>query len=354
MSPPLIFVTGSTGFIGAHVVSQALTAGFRVRLSVRKEAQIDNLRKLFSNHATSVDFIVISDFTSPDRFGKALEDVTYVFHLASPMPGKGSDFETDYLQPAVQGTIALLDAAKKVDTIKRVILVSSLLALIPLEAMATGKFTAKGKKPPHSNPFGSDDLQEGLNHSIPVDPKMPFPDDPNTSGGMKYHASKLLAHRASLEWASANNPSFHTITLHPSFVFGHNLTQTSADALDGTNAMLWGCLHSPKPFIPMTSVDVRDVAAAHLKALEVQVGRTADVEEFMITAGPKQHWTWGEVAEFVREKYPSLDVKLEGPFEEPPKVDTSRAEEILGMKWRSMEDTVGSFLDQQMELRAQL
>ncbi|KZM21600.1 catalytic [Ascochyta rabiei] len=337
MSPPLIFVTGATGFIGAHVVSQALAAGFRVRLSVRKEVQIDNLRKLFSGHATSVDFTVISDFASPDGFGKALEDVTYVFHLASPMPGTGSDFETDYLQPAVQGTIALLDAANKVDTIKRVILVSSLLALIPLEAMTTGKFNVKG-----------------LNRSISVDPKMSFPDDPVASGGMKYHASKILAHRASLEWASANNPSFHTITLHPSFVFGRNLTQTSADALDGTNAMLWGCLHSPKPFIPMTSVDVRDVAAAHLKALDVQVGKKSDVEEFMLTAGPKQNWTWGQVAEFAREKYPSFDVKLQGPFEEPPRVDTARAEGTLGLKWRSMEDTVGSFLDQQMELRAQL
>jgi hypothetical protein len=64
------------------------------------------------------------------------------------MPGKGSDFKSDYLEPAVQGTIALLDAAKEIESIKRIVVVSSLLALIPVDALATGKFAAKGNKLP--------------------------------------------------------------------------------------------------------------------------------------------------------------------------------------------------------------
>jgi nucleoside-diphosphate-sugar epimerase len=183
---------------------------------------------------------------------------------------------------------------------------------------------------------------------------MAFPEDATSSGGQKYHVSKILAHRATLEWVQTNKPSFGLVTLHPSFVFGRNITQTSAEELDGTNAMLWGCLHSRKPFIPASSVDVRDVALAHLKALDVETGSAGEAQEFILSAGPKQNWTWGQVAEFVRSKYPALDVELEGPFEEPPKVDTQKAENVLGMKWKSMEDTVGSFLDQQMELRAQL
>lgn len=174
------------------------------------------------------------------------------------------------------------------------------------------------------------------------------------SGGQKYHVSKILAHRGTLEWVRTNKPSFGLVTLHPSFVFGRNITQTSAEGLDGTNAMLWGCLHSPKPFIPLSAVDVRDVALAHLKALEVKTEAGEGVEEFLLSAGPKDHWTWGQVAEFVRSKYPALDFKLEGPFEEPPEVNTNRAETVLGIKWKSMEDTVASFLDQQVELRAQL
>lgn len=148
MSQPLIFITGATGFIGSHVVSQSLAAGYKVRLSVRKEEQIKTLRKIFSKDLANLDFAIISDFASPKNFSKTLEDVTHIFHLASPMPGKGVDFHKEYLEPAVQGTIALLNAAKKVDTIKRIVIVSSLLAFIPLDALATGKFTAKGKNFP--------------------------------------------------------------------------------------------------------------------------------------------------------------------------------------------------------------
>lgn len=153
MSQPLIFITGATGFIGAHVVTQTLSAGYHVRLSVRKEAQISNLRKLFSAHSANLDFVVVSDFTSTGAFDKALHGVTYIFHLASPMPGTGHDFQNDYVKPAVDGTIALLNAAKTVDTVTRVVIVSSLLALVPLDALVTGKFTAKGASPsPSPNP----------------------------------------------------------------------------------------------------------------------------------------------------------------------------------------------------------
>lgn len=183
---------------------------------------------------------------------------------------------------------------------------------------------------------------------------MSFPDDPKASSGLKYHASKILAHRATLDWASKHHPHFNIITLHPSFVFGRNLTQSSADALDGTNAMLWGTLHSPKPPIPMSAVDVRDVASAHLKALNIKAGNAEEIEEFILNAGEKEGWKWDSVADFVKKKYEIVDVQLEGPFDKSPSVDTQRAEKVLGMKWKSMEDTVSSFLDQQVELRSLL
>jgi UDP-glucose 4-epimerase len=144
MSQFLVFITGSTGFIGSHVVLQTLDAGYKVRLSVRKESQIEGLKKLFSNHINNVDFVVIPDLSISSAFDSALKDVEYVFHLASPMPGKGNDFKKEYLGPAVQGTTAILDAAKKVSTIKRVVIVSSMLALVPLDALVTGKMSAKG------------------------------------------------------------------------------------------------------------------------------------------------------------------------------------------------------------------
>ncbi|KAJ0163984.1 putative uncharacterized oxidoreductase [Colletotrichum tanaceti] len=358
MSRSLVFITGATGFIGGHVVAQTLEAGYRVRLSVRKESQINSLKELFAGHEAELDFAVIPDFAKPGAFGQALQGAEHVFHLASPLPWKGSDFKTDYLGPAVEGTIALLDAAKATPTIKRVVVMSSVLSLIPLKAPESGQFTAKGKKkdslsPCYSLPL-SLSLSEGANPSIPVDPDMEFPSDPFANGGLKYHASKILAHRAVLEWVPENRPDFHVVTLNPAFVFGRNLHQKSHDQIDGTNAVLWQSLFSETPVVPMAPVDVRDVALAHLKALGLEIDEEHSVQEFLLSASKAAGWDWERVVSFARAKYPSLDIKLKGPYDEPPTVETKRAAELLGMQWRSMEDTMSSFLDQQVALRSQL
>ncbi|GKT66922.1 NAD dependent epimerase/dehydratase [Colletotrichum tofieldiae] len=338
MSQSLIFITGATGFIGSHVVSQTLEAGYHVRLSVRRESQINSLKKVFSEYTARLTFVVIPDLAEPGAFNEVLRGVEYVFHIASPMPGKGSDFKQDYLGPAKNGTIALLDAAKTTPTIKSVIIVSSLLALLPLDAILTGNFSGK----------------EGSNPSILIDPDMEFPSDPWASAGLKYHASKVLAHRAVLEWVPKNEPNYSVITLHPSFVFGRNLTQTSADGIDGTNAMLWESFFSEKPSVPMAPVDVRDVALAHLRALNLDVNRQSNVQEFLLSAPEAGGWKWERVVEFVNEKYPDLKIQLKGPFGEIPKLEAKRATELLGIKWRNMEDTISSFLDHQLELKSQL
>jgi nucleoside-diphosphate-sugar epimerase len=175
------------------------------------------------------------------------------------------------------------------------------------------------------------------------------------SGGLKYHASKILAHRATLDWVAANKPPFVVVTLHPSFVFGRNLSQTSPDGIDGTNAMLWGTLYSETPLVPAIAVDVRDVARAHVRVLDANFeGKNNEVQEFLISASEKDGWSWTNVAKFVKNKYPSLGTKFEGSFDAPPSIETPRAENILGLKWKTMEDTIASFLDHQIELRAQL
>ncbi|KAK2057333.1 NAD dependent epimerase/dehydratase [Colletotrichum caudatum] len=296
MSQPLIFITGATGFIGSHVVSQALEADYRVRLSVRKGSQISRLKEVFANHTAKLDFVVIPDLAKPGAFKQALRDTDYVFHIASPMPGAGDDFKADYLAPAEQ---------------------------------------------------------EGSSASIPIDRDVEFPDDPQTSAGLKYQASKILAHRSVLEWAPKNKPSFTIVTLHPSFVFGRNLTQTSGDGIDGTNGMLWKSLFSEKPIVPMVAVDVRDVALAHLRALDLDVKEQSTVQEFVLSS-PDAGWEWDRVVEFTREEYPHLDIQLKGPFEKVSKGKADRATKLLGIQWRTMEETVASFLDHQVELKAQL
>ena len=72
-----------------------------------------------------------------------------------------------------------------------------------------------------------------------------------------------------------------------------------------------------------------------------------------MSARKEDGWSWTDIARFVKEKYPSLGTKLEGQFPPPPTTGGSRAEDILGIKFRKMEDTVSYFLDHQLELKAQ-
>lgn len=132
MSPTKVYVTGATGFIGSHVVKAALEIGYHVRLSVRKQSQIQDLKDLFPSDHAKLEFEEIPDITKPDAFHNSFDGVEYIFHLASPMPGKGDDFQADYVDPAVKGTNAILNAAKQSPSVKRVVITSSLLALVPL------------------------------------------------------------------------------------------------------------------------------------------------------------------------------------------------------------------------------
>lgn len=128
MSAPIVLVTGSTGFIGAQVALAALQAGYHVRLSVRRESQIDALRQAFHEFTDTLEFVVVPDYTASGAFDDALKDAQYVIHLASPLAIPGEDL----LTPAVKGTTSVLESAHRIASIKKVVITASVASLIPL------------------------------------------------------------------------------------------------------------------------------------------------------------------------------------------------------------------------------
>ncbi|KAK3369402.1 hypothetical protein B0T24DRAFT_707930 [Lasiosphaeria ovina] len=333
-----IFVTGASGFIGSQVVLDALQAGHRLRLSVRRESQIGELQQRFAAHASQLEFVVVADLGDSAALRAALaDDVEYVIHIASPMPGGGDDFQIGYLRPAVQGTEAMLDAAEAAPAVKRLVIMSSLLALLPVGATRVPAY----------------EIKAGSNLSIPVDKDMVFPPGP-AGHGLKYCASKVLAHRATLEWRAAHQPRFTLVTVHPTFVGGRDMAQTDAAAPRGATAFLLNSLATPPPggpVVPASLVDVRDVSLGVLRSLDLKV----DVSSGAVTEAlmPGEPTTWDAITDFVRAEYPQIEVKLQGPFDAPFTADGGRIQQELGIKkWRPMEEIVSSILDQQLELRA--
>lgn len=140
-----VFITGATGFIGSHVAKSTLAAGYRVRLSIRKAEQQETLEKILAPHAENAEFLVVPDLSNADALRDALKGVDYVFHLASPMPGKGSDIKTDYVEPAERNTLAILEAAQAQQaSIKKVVITASVLSLMPLGSLAYPEFSVAG------------------------------------------------------------------------------------------------------------------------------------------------------------------------------------------------------------------
>ncbi|KAJ3776659.1 hypothetical protein FB446DRAFT_601203, partial [Lentinula raphanica] len=87
-------VTGATGFIGSHVVTQLLAKGYRVRAAARSAPK---LQKIFPN-ASNLEIVEIPTLTSD--YTESLKGVDAVIHMAAELFSKNSSgdqiFEAGY------------------------------------------------------------------------------------------------------------------------------------------------------------------------------------------------------------------------------------------------------------------
>ncbi|KAJ5614607.1 dihydroflavonal-4-reductase [Penicillium herquei] len=330
MSKSLVFITGATGFIGSHVVASTLQAGYRVRLSVRKAEQEPLVRSRYPEYNDDIEVVVLPDLSKPEAFSEALHDVDYIFHLASPMPGRGEDIHRDYVDPAVNATLSILHAAQAFKQIKKVIIVSSVLALTPADAVIAQDVSAKDNT--------------GLPN--PVDLDAAFPEG-FAGHALKYSASKIKAHEATRDFLVNNTPHYNLITFHPVFVLGDSMIQQGVEDPSGMNGLFWMSMFSEKPQMANAWVHVLDVADAHVKALETDIETG---KEFILS---RPVVSWDEAAAYVNEKYPALGCKLQGPFQGGWTVDTTAADQTFGLKWRSESAIIDDVVKQQLGFRAQ-
>ncbi|KAF7590862.1 hypothetical protein BBP40_002276 [Aspergillus hancockii] len=330
MSASLVFVTGASGFIGCATALEALKAGYRLRLSVRKEAQISRIKSVLSSYLNQLDFVVLPDITKPSAFSGHLDGVDYVLHIASPLPS-GTD-KDDYFPGAVDGTMAILSEAAKVPSIKRVIITSSIASLMPLGG------------PPSDHPIS--EHVEGWNTTISADLPV-FDSSSNPHPMLLYQASKLLALQAAESFTSTHHLPFDMVTIHPSFVCGPNILQSSAAEVGGSSGMLYSAIMSgnaPADSSILTLVHIQDVAEAHVKALNPRVppGR------YLLSApgGVK----WSDIVAILKGKFQEVGWKLREESDGRGwAVDVSKAEKELGFNPRGLEKIVHDTVDFQLQ-----
>ncbi|OGE55284.1 hypothetical protein PENARI_c004G04769 [Penicillium arizonense] len=324
MSKGLIFITGATGFIGSATAAEALKAGYQLRICLRKPSE--HLQSVLSEYKNQIEFVTVPDLTSETAFDDKLNGVDYVLHLASPLT-HGTNKET-YFIPAVKATTLLLKAAAKVPSIKKVVVTSSIAALIPMTGIPAGGV-----------------IKEDNDWDFSVDENGSFedPQDPAGTPMRLYRASKLLANNATWDFWATTKPHYALVTLHPAFVFGHNLMQTSAEEVaTGSNGLLWSLVMQGNP-AGSNGVHIQDVAEAHIKVLDPEI---PDGSKYLL-AGPMA--TGSEIASIVKKLYPDSGAKITEDIQlSPMPVDTAKAEAELGIQWRSWEAMVKEVMDQQL------
>ncbi|KAM0321920.1 hypothetical protein ACHAQA_009817 [Verticillium albo-atrum] len=339
MSAQLLVITGVSGHVGFRVLAEALGRGNRVRAVIRKSEQSENIKNTDSvkPYVAQLEFAVVPDLLLPGAFDTTLQGATEVIHVASPLPGGGDNYKRDLIEPAVNATVGILESALKVPSIKRVVITSSIAALLTWEYITspdmTRVFTVRDSYIP------------------------PGPDTPFENSMQAYAASKASAFVATERFIEEKKPAFDIVNILPSMVIGKNeLNRTREQVASGSNATALGVLLTSKSDMPAlgVSVHVNDVAKAHLDALNpALVGH----RNYLCSSGGLEGTTWEQAKEIAKQHF-SKEVDdgtlpLAGGLPSRPiRLDSSETEKAFGWKFADFEEQVKSLVEQYLELPA--
>ena len=233
-----VLVTGSSGFIGSHCVRELLARGYRVRGTMRSLEREPRLRAALSKHVDTSRFeLVEANLMEDAGWPEAMKGCRFVLHVASPVPSKPPKHEDELIVPARDGTLRVLRAAAKAG-VERVVLTSSIAAV------------AEGH---------------------PRDPTRVFTEEDwsNLEGEVSaYDKSKTLAERAAWDFVR-NLPIDRPMELsviNPGLVLGPLLEADYSVSVEAIRKLM----RKEYPGVPRLgwpTVDVRDVADAHIAAM---------------------------------------------------------------------------------------
>ncbi len=328
-----VLVTGGNGYIASWLVKYLLEDGIDVHATVRDPSNAEKVGHLkeLADGAPGTLTLFSADLLDDGAFDEAMRGCELVFHTASPFVLAGiKDPQKDLVDPAVQGTRNALDSANRVDSVKRVVLTSSVVSVygdaVDLEDAEGDVFTE---------------------------------DDWNTTSSLThqpYSFSKVEAERVAWKIAGAQD-RWDLVVINPGFVLGPSLTTASNSASFSTMKQLVdGTMRMGAPPLELGVVDVRDVALAHVKAgyTPGAHGRNICVSRSMtmLEMGRALAGTFGKRYPFPSRVLPKPVVWLAAPtagltrkyvagnMGHPLKFDNRRAREELGVDFRPTETTL--------------
>ncbi|MEJ8668241.1 NAD-dependent epimerase/dehydratase family protein [Streptomyces sp. MS1.AVA.1] len=330
-----VLVTGGSGFVGSHLVERLLERGYRVHATVRStaaSAKVRPLREMQEAHPGRLHLFE-ADLLAEGSFDEAMTGCRVVFHVASPflMPEKIKDGRRDVVDPALLGTRNVLAAIERTPTVEKLVLTSTVGAV-----------------------FG--DYADVLAMDDAVLSERCF-NTTSTVENNPYHYAKTVAERAAWD-AEAAQGRWRMVSVNPGLVLGPSLTPASeSGSLFLLEELFKGYFFYGAPDFSFTTVDVREVADAHIAAAE-----NPDAQGRYILAAPTMT-SFHEMSRMIRARHPRdlrlprtalphWPVRVLGPafglsqdyirkhlgirF----RVDSSRSVNELGITYRPIEETV--------------
>lgn len=260
--PATVVVTGANGFIASHTISVLLQHGFRVLGTVRSASKAEIVQKTHARLNPKLVHLlttgVVEDITTAAAYTQLFREhqPTAILHMASPFGYSTTNFERDLMQPAVNGTKAVLYAASKTPSVRRVIHTNSFACVFDasLGPRRGYVYTAQDFSP----------LTYAQGVAAP-------------NAAVAYRASKAVAEQTAYTFLEEKSPNFDFVSMCPAMVFGPFLNTDfsipeTLDQLNTSNQLVWDVISAGEESeMPPTKgpvwIDVRDVAKAHVRAL---------------------------------------------------------------------------------------
>lgn len=334
----LILVTGASGFVGKWCVVKLLEKGYRVRGTVRSEAKAAQVREtvgaLVGAEAMARLDLVQADILDDTGWPEAMAGVAAVMHVATVIRGDEPRDQSLVIRPALEGTERILKATHAAG-IKRLIVTSSI---------ATVGYG-------HGHTTGTRTYDE--THFTNLD---------NMRWTWAYCIGKTKAEQ--FAWAFAREHGIALTTVHPGAIIGPALDKDASISLQ----MVSGLLNGTTPAMPSNGfsiIDVRDVAALHLAALDnPETGgqrylATAEYVPFPEVGNILRaaHPEWGVTTKTVPDWIIRLIASFGGPARQiindigNEKVfDGSKGEKLLGRKFIPAKDSILATADSVIRL----
>lgn len=234
----IVCVTGGSGFVGSHIVDRLLARGHRVRATVRDPDNADkttHLKAMAERHPGTLE-LHRADLLELGSFDGVIDGCFGVIHTAAVARFSAKDPQAEIVAPSVDGVNNVLSAVRKAGSVRRIVHTSSAAAVY--------------SQPKRGKVYTESDWNDEA--TVKSDP---------------YGLAKTRAERSVWSFVEALD-DVAAVSINPVLVLGQAFTAAHVrTSLSVFRDILVGTFPAV-PRLWFNLVDVRDVADAHITALE--------------------------------------------------------------------------------------